>query len=72
MNNPIFQKHFETASAQVAGAFPRLPELSDSEWDELHALELEINRLWTAEAATLNEFREAVGKYKAWWFGKKK
>lgn len=56
----------------MAGAFPRLPELSDSEWDELHALELEINRLWTAEAATLNEFREAVGKYKAWWFGKKK
>jgi hypothetical protein len=70
-NSKLFADLFTQAEAQVASAFSHLPVMDEHDWKELGALEDEINRLWTADQATYAEFREAVGKYKIWWFKKR-
>jgi hypothetical protein len=59
--------HFEKTLAGIASAFPAgVPEGLD--WDKLHAVQNTINAVWTSEAGTWEEFKQAVAGYRMFWW----
>ena len=74
MQNSTFADHFQSVFKQIAAFFPSgLPAMTPEDWEELHGFEDRINELWLAEEVPPSAgFREAVGKYKMFWFKKRR